>query len=92
MSGGCIRCYTRTNDFSAKNEMECLHSRPKKMKVICAGLSKTGTKSLAKALRILGFTVFDYPEHRDFHMNEWLDVYCKGKSPDLTQCTKMWTL
>ena len=59
-------------------------SRPKKMKVICAGFSKTGTKSLAKALRILGFKVYDYPEHRDFHMDEWLDVYCKGKLPDFT--------
>ena len=54
------------------------------MKVICAGFSKTGTKSLAKALRILGFKVYDYPEHRDFHMDEWLDVYCKGKLPDFT--------
>ena len=37
------------------------------MKVICAGLSKlTGTETLAKALRILGYTVYDYFEHRDF--------------------------
>lgn len=52
------------------------------MKVICAGLSKTGTKSLAKALRMLGFTVFDYPEHKKVHLDEWLDVYCQGKEPD----------
>ncbi|XP_078361757.1 uncharacterized protein LOC144646106 [Oculina patagonica] len=58
------------------------------MKVICAGLSKTGTKSLAKALRILGLKVYDYPEHRDFHMDEWLDVYCEGKSLDFTSIYK----
>ena len=52
------------------------------MKVICAGLSKTGTKSLAKALRILGFSVFDYLEHRDIHCKEWVDLYCEGKLPD----------
>ena len=45
------------------------------MKVICAGLSKTGTKTLAKALRILGYTVYDYFEHRDFHMDEWFAIY-----------------
>lgn len=52
------------------------------MKVICAGLSKTGTKSLAKALRMRGFTVFDFPEHKKVHLHEWLDVYCQGKEPD----------
>ena len=52
------------------------------MKVICAGMSKTGTTSIAQALRILGFKVYDYPEHREFHMDEWLDVYCEGKSLD----------
>lgn len=52
------------------------------MKLICAGLSKTATKSLAKALRILGFVVFDHLEHREFHFNEWIDLYCKGNLPD----------
>ena len=52
------------------------------MKVICAGLCKTGTKSIAKALRILGYTVYDYLEHRDFHANEWRDIYCHGKQPN----------
>ena len=32
------------------------------MKLICAGLPKTGTKTLAKALRILGYTVYDVKE------------------------------
>ena len=58
------------------------------MKVICAGISKTGTKSLAKALRILGFNVYDYFEHRSFHMNEWFDILCQGKTPDFTSMYK----
>lgn len=52
------------------------------MKVICAGLSKTGTKSLAKALRILGLTVYDHLEHRKFHYKQWVDLYGEGKLPD----------
>ena len=32
------------------------------MKVICSGMSKTGTKSLAAALRILGYKVYDFEE------------------------------
>ena len=59
-----------------------------KMKIICAGLAKTGTKSLAKALRILGFTVFDYDEHRDFHVDQWYNIYFEGKSPDFASMYK----
>ena len=33
------------------------------MKIICAGFPKTGTKSMATALRQLGYTVNDFPEH-----------------------------
>lgn len=58
------------------------------MKVICAGLCKTGKTSLAKALRILGFTVFDSAEHRKFHLDQWFDVYFKGKSPDFAAMYK----
>lgn len=32
------------------------------MKVICAGPMKTGTKSLSMALKILGYSVYDFPE------------------------------
>ncbi|XP_039271956.1 uncharacterized protein LOC120346314 [Styela clava] len=41
------------------------------MKIICAGLPKTGTKSLVMALRQLGYTVYDSPEHALFHNEEW---------------------
>ena len=53
------------------------------MKVIGAGLSKTGTKSLASALRILGYKIYDFPEHMDLHLDEWIDIFCgDGKSAD----------
>ena len=32
------------------------------MKIICSGYQKTGTKSLAAALRLLGYNVFDFEE------------------------------
>ena len=35
------------------------------MKIICAGLPRTGTKSLASALRYLDFNVFDAKEQLD---------------------------
>ncbi len=41
-------------------------------------LSKTGTKSLASALWILGY---DFPEHIDIHLKKLIDIYCEGKSP-----------
>ena len=52
------------------------------MKIICAGLSKTGTKSLASALRILGYEIYDFPEHTNIHLDEWIRIYCDGKAPD----------
>lgn len=51
------------------------------MKVICAGLPKTGTKSLAAALRILGFTVHDFEEHLEYHMDEYIQAM-NGRIPD----------
>ena len=55
------------------------------MKVICAGLGKTGTTSLASALRVLGYTgykVYDFPEHFEEHTDEWLAIYRGEKTPD----------
>ena len=37
------------------------------MKVICAGFNKTGTKSMAMALRGLGYSVHDIEEHLQVH-------------------------
>ena len=45
------------------------------MKIICAGVMKTGTKSMAKALRHLGFKVFDWEEQTLDFLDHWLDVF-----------------
>lgn len=60
----------------------------KNMKVICAGLSKTGTKSIAKALKVLGFSVFDFFDHIIVHHDEWVDIYRQGKTPDFLSMYK----
>ena len=53
------------------------------MKVICAGFLKTGTKSIAKALRHLGFTVFDWEEQMFDFLDHWVDVFQNGAKPDV---------
>ena len=53
------------------------------MKVICAGFLKTGTKSIAKALRHLGFTVFDWEEQTFDFLDHWVDVFQNGTKPDV---------
>jgi len=58
------------------------------MKVICAGLSKTGTKSIAKALQVLGFSVFDFTAHVTIHHVEWVAIYRQGRTPDFLSMYK----
>ena len=53
------------------------------MKVICAGFLKTGTKSIVKALRHLGFTVFDWEEQLFDFLDHWVDVFQNGAKPDV---------
>ena len=53
------------------------------MKVICAGYIKTGTKSIAKALHQLGFTVFDWEEQTFDFVDHWVDVFQNGTRPDV---------
>ena len=53
------------------------------MKLICAGMPKTGTKSISKALRHLGFTVFDWEEQVFDFLDHWFDVYQNGATPDV---------
>ena len=53
------------------------------MKVICAGVGKTGTKSIAKALRHLGFNVFDWEEQIFDFIDHWFDVFQNGAEPDV---------
>ena len=53
------------------------------MKVICPGIGKTGTKSITKALRQLGFTVFDWEEQIFDFLDDWFDVFKNGAKPDV---------
>ena len=53
------------------------------MKIICAGYGKTGTKSIAKALRYLGFKVFDWEEQMFDFRDHWSDVFQNGAKPDV---------
>ena len=53
------------------------------MKIICAGLEKTGTKSITKALRHLGFIVFDWEEQTFDFLDHWVDVFKNGAQPDV---------
>ena len=55
------------------------------MKVICAGLQKTGTKSISKALRHLGYAVFDWEEQIFDFLDHWVDVFQNGTKPDVKQ-------
>ena len=52
------------------------------MKVLCAGLAKTGTKSLAEALRILGYEVEDVYDQYEKHWKEWEVILSKGYSTE----------
>jgi len=55
------------------------------MKVICAGLGKTGTTSLAKALQVLGYNVYDFKEHYEFHLQQWLDSFETDRHPNFKE-------
>ena len=48
------------------------------MKLIVAGLPKTGTKSMAVALSDLGYQVVDGMDHHEYHMKEWNTIFTKG--------------
>ena len=53
------------------------------MKIICAGVGKTGTKSIAKALCHLGLTVFDWEEQTFDFQDHWVDVFQNGAQLDV---------
>ena len=53
------------------------------MKIICAGIGKTGTTSITKALRHLGFTVFDWEEQTLYFIDHWVDVFQNGAQLDV---------
>ena len=43
---------------------------------------------MARALELLGFKVYDYKDHAEFHGQEWLAIYLKGKNPDFASMYK----
>lgn len=55
------------------------------MKIICVGLWKTGTKSLTKALKILGFSVYDAHDNLLYHLDHWLDILENRIQPNAKQ-------
>ena len=58
------------------------------VKVICAGPGKTGTKTIVKALRILGLTVYDWEEQTFDFLDHWVDVFQNGTKPDVKRVYK----
>ncbi|CAK8686999.1 unnamed protein product [Clavelina lepadiformis] len=48
------------------------------MKVICAGYSKTGTKSMQAALTELGYNVYDYMENFAYLYDDWMKILKEG--------------
>ena len=58
------------------------------MKVIVAGPPKTGTTSMALALRQLGYSVYDSPEQMTLLQTEWYNILINGHTPDFRQMFK----
>ena len=53
------------------------------MKVLCAGFPKTGTKSMAMALRELGYSVHDFEEHLQYNLDNYLDYFEGRVGPEV---------
>ncbi|KAL9980563.1 hypothetical protein ACROYT_G009166, partial [Oculina patagonica] len=67
------------------NVLKCSEVR---MKVICAGLMKTGTSTLTKALQVLGYNVYGAPDGIKFHQQEWLDSFGTDHLPNFEEIFK----
>ena len=52
------------------------------MKVILAGMPKTGTKTMAHALRVLGYSVHDLLEQYQYNRHEWKRILLSGGTVD----------
>ena len=48
------------------------------MKVIVAGLPKTGTKTMHEALKLLGYRIYDYPENYYYLHDAWMKILKEG--------------
>ena len=52
------------------------------MKVIVAGLPKTGTKSMQAVLLELGYTNYDYVENFLYLRKDWIKIFKHGIGPE----------
>ena len=50
------------------------------MKVIVAAFPKCGTKTMAMALRELGYSVYDAMENYEYLHKDWENIFLKGGS------------
>nr|XP_039252323.1 uncharacterized protein LOC120329656 isoform X2 [Styela clava]XP_039255239.1 uncharacterized protein LOC120332112 isoform X2 [Styela clava] len=48
------------------------------MKVLVVSFSKCGTKTLASALRTLGYSVYDFDENQNYLREEWIKIMTEG--------------
>jgi len=55
------------------------------MKVIIAGYSKTGTKSLCRALKHFDYSVDDFPEHIDQRTDHWWRIFAADPDDHIAQ-------
>ena len=84
-----LACGLDTRESNLDNFRHCLppfcgsRLHETTMKIICAGHFKTGTKSLAKALEILGYKVWDFDSQLLHHGKVWFDVLVNGAKPDM---------
>ena len=58
------------------------------IKVVAAGLAKTGTTSMNKALHILGYSVMDWEEHFEYHYEDWMKILVDGGRPNFIEMYK----
>nr|CAB3263096.1 uncharacterized protein LOC101242677 [Phallusia mammillata] len=52
------------------------------MKVICAGMSKTGTKTMQLALQMLGYEVYDFLENYTILGDDWERIFKNGSTTE----------
>ena len=53
------------------------------MKVIVANYPKTGTKSIAQALSLLGYKTYDFMEHWWYHGDQWMKILNGNAPPEI---------
>ncbi|CAK8677541.1 unnamed protein product [Clavelina lepadiformis] len=60
------------------------------MKVITAGFSKTGTKSMFLALSELGYNVYDFHDHFWHHCDQWTKIYSSSTGGTIEDFKEMY--